>query len=140
MSRGLVLSIGEAMVELSQSDKPDLWRLGIAGDTLNTACYLRRTPGSGWRVSYLSRVETGDFSCRMLDFLAAEGIESDHVSRDPEREIGLYAISLKNGERSFSYWRDNSAARRLADDPHVLDLALQDCRIAYFFRDHAGDP
>ncbi len=132
MSAPLILAIGEAMVELSAAKEGDLWRLGIAGDTLNTAWYLRRLLGPGWRVGYLSRVGEGAFSAKMMDFLAAEGIEATHVSRDPEREIGLYAISLRDGERSFSYWRDTSAAKRLADDPVALTRALADCRLAYF--------
>lgn len=131
MSSNLILSIGEAMVELSQSEAPDLWRLGIAGDTLNTAWYLRRLLGATWRVGYLSRVGQGRFSQHMLDFLTAEGLEATHISRDPVREIGLYAISLENGERSFSYWRETSAAKGLADDPDFLCAALSDCKIAY---------
>ena len=117
-----ILSIGEAMVELGQSDQPGLWRLGIAGDTLNTAWYLRRLLGADWQVDYLSRVGQGAFSQQMVDFLVAEGIGATHVGRDPDREIGLYAISLKDGERSFAYWRDTSAAKRLADDPAAFDL------------------
>lgn len=131
MTKPFILSIGEAMVELSQSDQPDSWRLGIAGDTLNTAWYLRQLLGEGWQVGYLSRVGQGSFSQRMLDFLAAEGIDTTHVSQDPVREVGLYAISLNNGERSFSYWRDTSAAKALADDPALLHTALQGCKIAY---------
>lgn len=127
-----ILSIGEAMVELGQSDQPGLWRLGIAGDTLNTAWYLRRSLGADWQVDYLSRVGTGAFSQQMLDFLATEGIGTAHVGRDPDREIGLYAISLTNGERSFAYWRDTAAARRLADDPAALDAALGGAAMAYF--------
>ena len=127
-----ILSIGEAMVELGQSDQPGLWRLGIAGDTLNTAWYLRRLLGADWQVDYLSRVGQGAFSQQMVDFLASEGIGTAHVTRDPDREIGLYAISLKDGERSFAYWRDTSAARRLADDPAVLDAALRGAAVAYF--------
>ncbi|MCZ0960682.1 sugar kinase [Paracoccus benzoatiresistens] len=130
MTAPLILSIGEAMVELSQAGG-DLWSLGIAGDTLNTAWYLRRCLGPDWRVGYFSRVGTGEFSQKMLRFLDAEGIEAGHVSQDPEREIGLYAISLKDGERSFSYWRGQSAARGLADDPQRLAQALRDCRVAY---------
>ncbi|WEF24824.1 sugar kinase [Paracoccus sp. S3-43] len=126
-----ILSIGEAMVELGQADQPGLWRLGIAGDTLNTAWYLRRLLGADSQVDYLTRVGTGAFSQRMLDFLAAEGIGTAHIGRDPDREIGLYAISLKDGERSFAYWRDTSAARRLADDPAVLDAALEGAAVAY---------
>lgn len=126
-----ILSIGEAMVELGQSDQPGLWRVGIAGDTLNTAWYLRRLLGPDWGVDYLSRVGQGAFSQQMVDFLADEGIGTDHVARDPLREIGLYAISLTDGERSFAYWRDTSAAKGLADDPQALDDALTGTAIAY---------
>jgi 2-dehydro-3-deoxygluconokinase len=131
MTPGLILSIGEAMVELSQSDTPDNWRLGIAGDTLNTAWYLRGLLPEPWRVGYLSRVGTGAFSQRMVDFLSASGIDATHVSRDAAREIGLYAISLQEGERSFSYWRDSSAARGLADDDTRLAQAFAGARMLY---------
>lgn len=131
MTPTLILSVGEAMLELSQADRPDTWHLGIAGDTLNTAWYLRRLLGADWRVGYVSRVGQGPFSDRMLAFLKSEGIEADHVSRDPTREIGLYAISLSEGERSFSYWRDTSAARLLADDAGRLRAALDGAGIVY---------
>ncbi|SDK76663.1 sugar kinase [Paracoccus chinensis] len=127
----LILSIGEAMVELSEAGQSNLWRMGIAGDTLNTAWYLRRLLPADWRVAYCSRVGESEFSGKMLDFLDAEGIETTHVTRDPRREIGLYAISLKDGERSFSYWRETSAAKGLADDPRRLAAALDGVRIAY---------
>ena len=126
-----ILSIGEAMVEMSRAPDPDLWRMGFAGDTLNTAWYLRRLLDDAWQVDYLTRVGTGDFSTRMVEFLRAEGLGTAHVTRQPDAEIGLYAISLTNGERSFSYWRDTSAARRLADDPTLLHAALQGCAMAY---------
>ena len=101
-----ILSIGEAMVEMSQADQPGLWRLGMAGDTLNTAWYLRGLLGADWQVAYLTRVRTGEFFSRMLDFLDSEGV-STHIRREADREIGLYAISLRDGERSFAYWRDS---------------------------------
>lgn len=124
-----ILCIGEAMVELSAHG--DLWRAGIAGDTLNTAWYLRRLLGPSHHIGYLTRVGRGDFSRRAVDFIAAEGIDTTHVTTDPAREIGLYAITLTEGERSFTYWRDTSAARGLADDPDRLQAALEGCDIAY---------
>lgn len=131
MTPGLILCIGEAMLELSQSDTPDAWQLGIAGDTLNTAWYLRGLMPDPWRVGYVSRVGTGPFSQRMLAFLDGARIESTYVSRDPVREIGLYAISLNDGERSFSYWRENSAARGLADDARHLQDAFAGASVLY---------
>ncbi|NHF74551.1 sugar kinase [Paracoccus xiamenensis] len=132
MTATSILSIGEAMVELSTAGQPELWRLGIAGDTLNTAWYLRRQLPLDWQVAYFSRVGLGEFSQKMIDFLNAEGIDTAHIGRDPQREIALYAISLKDGERSFTYWRDTSAAKGLADDPEALAQALQGVGIAYF--------
>lgn len=117
------------MVELSGTANEEC-RLGFAGDTFNTAWYLRRCLGSDWRVGFFSRVGTGKFSQGFLNFLGKEGIES-FVSCDPEREIGLYAISLERGERNFSYWRDTSAARRLADNGLALRAALEKSSIAY---------
>lgn len=126
-----ILSIGEAMVELSTAPQEGLFRIGIAGDTLNTAWYLRKLLPPTWQVNYFSRVGRGEFSQRMVDFLTASGIGTEFVSRDPAREIGLYAISLKDGERSFSYWRETSAAKALADDPAPLQAALACHSIAY---------
>lgn len=132
MSQSKIISIGEAMVELSQANDPGLWRLGVAGDTLNTAWYLRKILPENWQVSYFTKIGTGEFSQRMLDFFETEEIDTAHIGRDPRREVGLYSISLNNGERSFSYWRDNSAAKRLADDPAALKQALSGASLAYF--------
>ena len=50
----------------------------------------------------------------MLAFFEAEAIETGLVERRADRVPGLYAISVDaKGERSFTYWRDSSAARTL---------------------------
>lgn len=121
------LSIGEAMVELSKAPDaagPDLWRLGFAGDTLNTAWYLRARLPAGWQVEYLTRLGRDPFSPQMVEFLQANGIGTRFVATDASRSVGLYAILLDRGERSFAYWRGCSAARLLASDPDVLDRAF----------------
>lgn len=131
MPASTILSIGEAMVELSRIDSHGHWKVGIAGDTLNTAWYLRRLLPADWHISYFTRVGTGEFSRMMIDFLTAEGIGTENVGCDDRREIGLYAISLHDGERSFSYWRENSAARLLAEDSTTLADAISHAQIAY---------
>lgn len=127
----VVLSVGEAMVELSPAGEADLWRLGFAGDTLNTAWYLRRLLPAGQAVGYLTRIGQGGFSRQLRDFIGAAGIVTDHIGTDPSREVGLYAIELQDGERSFAYWRSASAARGLANDPAALAGAFAQAGLIY---------
>ena len=126
-----VLAVGEAMVELSASDEAGLWHLGYAGDTLNTAWYLRRLLPADQAIGYLTRLGQGGFSRRLSEFIFDAGIVTDHVSTDPVREVGLYAIDLSAGERSFTYWRGQSAARGLADDPEALARAFGQAGLIY---------
>lgn len=119
------------MVELSPTGDADLWRLGFAGDTLNAAWYLRRLLPQTQAVGYLTRIGRGGFSQRLRDFIADAGIVADHISTDPAREVGLYAIELQDGERSFAYWRSASAARGLADDPAALASAFAQAGLIY---------
>src|SRR5690606_35320963 len=127
---GPVISLGEAMLELS-SRGDDLWRMGVAGDTLNTAWYLRAALPTAWSVGYLTRIGSDAFPDRIADFIAGAGIDTSAISRDPQRGCGLYAISLMNGERDFTYWRGQSAARHLADDHDRLAQALGPARVIY---------
>jgi 2-dehydro-3-deoxygluconokinase len=130
MSR--ILSIGECMVELAPTDTAGLWRQGIAGDTLNTAWYARASLPPDWTVDYATRLGRDRFSDDIADFLTANGIGTGHITRDDTRQPGLYAISLDaNGERSFTYWRGQSAARHLADDPEPLARAIAGARLAF---------
>lgn len=118
-----LIGVGEAMVEFAPVEG-GLYRRGIAGDTFNTVWYLRRLVGAERTVGYLTGVGTDPASRAMVDFLEASGIATSRVFRDPERTVGLYVIDLDGAERRFSYWRDQSAAKRLADDPVRLATAF----------------
>lgn len=130
MTRDLLFGIGECMVEMSPADE-DRYRLGFAGDTFNTCWYLRRELPQA-TVAYLSAVGTDKMSDRMLDFMRTGGVDTSHVARLPDATVGLYLIDLARSERSFSYWRSDSAARRLANDAKHLTASLARARLAYF--------
>lgn len=103
--------VGEAMLELSQDGS--LWRLAYGGDTLNTAIHLAR---SGVETAYLTALGTDPFSADIKGQWAAEGLDTSLVLAHPARNPGLYAITCDDaGERSFTYWRGESAARALFD-------------------------
>lgn len=118
-----VLCLGEVMVELSL-DGADSSRaaIGVAGDTFNTAIYLKRQAPE-FAVSYGTKIGTDRFSDMILDALKSEAISTDAVLFSETHLPGLYAISTDEaGERSFLYWRDNAAYRTLFEPPQ-LDLA-----------------
>ena len=113
-----IACLGEAMVELSRLD-PVEGRIdfGVAGDTLNTAIYLKRALGDAAEVSYLTALGDDAFSDHMIRFMEAEAVDTSHVVRLKGRLPGLYAINLDDrGERSFTYWRSESAARSMLSD------------------------
>jgi 2-dehydro-3-deoxygluconokinase len=126
-----VLSIGECMAEFAPAATPGEYRLGFAGDTFNTAWYLARLRPD-ITVSFLTATGDDSISEQMRAAFAVCGIDSSHVRVVPEHTVGLYLISLDNGERSFSYWRGQSAARQLADEPVALARATETADLIYF--------
>ncbi|MGB5556836.1 MAG: sugar kinase [Paracoccaceae bacterium] len=124
-------SIGECMVEMAPAAKADEFKLGFAGDTFNTAWYVKAL-APAWQSRFVSRVGQDTVSDQMLAMMAQAGIDTDHVLRSPDRSVGLYMIFLNGGERSFSYWRDRSAARLLAQDHNLLAAAIEDADTVYF--------
>ncbi|MCE7027489.1 sugar kinase [Jiella avicenniae] len=119
------------MVELSVAGD-GLYRRGFAGDTFNTAWHFARHAPEGWRAAYLTALGTDEMSAEMLRFFAASGIETTAVRRIAGASPGLYMIHLKDGERSFSYWREMAAARRLAEDGEHLKAVFATGDAFYF--------
>ena len=116
-----IACIGEAMVEVSLDPGLETARIGFAGDALNTAIYLRRTLPPDATVAFVSAIGSDALSDRMAAMIAAEGVDTTHLRRDPGRTTGLYAIRTDaSGERAFSYWRDTSAARAMFEGDDAL--------------------
>lgn len=116
--------IGECMIELAGLDfTSGTARIGFAGDTANTATYLARL---GVPTAYVTNVGRDSLSDAMIARLAGEGIDTALIGRHPDRLPGLYAIETDaRGERSFRYWRSESAARTLfsGTGPGLADLS-----------------
>ena len=119
MGSGLqVVSFGECMLEL-QGQAFGTLQQTYGGDTLNTAVYLARCGAAqGLRVDYATALGDDPLSTGLLDRWQAEGLGTALVRRLPGRLPGLYLIELdERGERRFSYWRDQAAARDYFEAP-----------------------
>lgn len=118
------------MVELSAAS-PSLWRQGFAGDVFNTLWYARAALDEGWEVRFHTAVGTDRLSDEMVDFAEAAGIRCRDVPRLPGRSPGLYAIHLDQGERTFTYWRETSAARQMMADPEPVRALIHSADVTY---------
>lgn len=124
-------SVGECMIEMSGGEG-GLYRLGYAGDTLNTAWYARARLPEDWQVDYVTALGDDTYSEQILHFLGAAGIGTTHIQRLENRRPGLYLIQQKDGDRHFSYWRGQSAARAMAEDREALEAGLIGADTVYF--------
>ena len=101
-------------------------RQSFGGDTLNAAVYLARCGRRyGLRVEYATALGDDALSDGLVQRWQAENLGTSLVRRLPGRLPGLYFIELDaRGERRFSYWRGESAARAYFDAP-VGDTPLE---------------
>ncbi len=124
--------IGECMIELYEEQKT-LYKQTFGGDTFNCAVYLKRSLENA-HIEYITVLGKDDLSNKMIDFFRSEDIKTTFVDKLENRFPGLYMIHVENGERSFSYWRDSSAAKELflTNSLERLSKELLDYDLIYF--------
>ena len=131
MKSGHIASVGECMLELSGAADGG-WNLGYAGDTFNTLWALRALTDEQHAADYVSAFGDDPFSEKQVAFFRDAGIGIADSPVIPGARPGLYAITLTNAERSFTYWRNDAAARQLASDPARLAKSFAGRALIYF--------
>lgn len=117
--------LGECMVEL-RGQPFDAVKASFGGDTLNSALYCSRISKDTLQTFYVTALGEDGFSEAMLNAWQAEGIHTSLVQRFSEHQPGMYAVVLDDkGERSFCYWRSQSAARYLMQHPNITSVVEQ---------------
>ena len=76
-----IACVGEVMVELIP-DGANGARLGVAGDTYNTAVYLARSLPTGvCKTDYVTVLGQDRFSDRIVDHMVSNGVGTEFVQR-----------------------------------------------------------
>ena len=126
-----VVLFGECMIELKQTGNgnavPVQMQQAFAGDVFNAAVYLTRC-FNDIDIQLFTALGLDDYSKNMKDYLIAENVGTDLILTSKDKIPGLYSIQTDDtGERSFTYWRSDAAARYtmqlLTDD--VIDQLKQ---------------
>ena len=126
-----IIFFGECMIELRQPNGQNLEQ-AFAGDVYNAAVYLKRL-NPNIQTSLSTCVGQDQLSDAMLNAFKLEGIATDLVLKDEIKVPGLYWIHTdEQGERSFTYWRSDSAAKQSVAhfSPNYIDQLKQ---ADYFF-------
>ncbi len=123
-----VAIIGECMVELKKN--AGSLEQSFGGDTLNTAVYLSRlSKDHGITTSYVTGLGRDPFSTEMLNAWHDESINTEMVYLSKDKLPGIYAIeTAADGELSFYYWRNDSAAKHWLKDHSIVTLAEKLCQ------------
>lgn len=100
------------MIELFRS-ADGVIKQSFAGDSFNSAAYFSRLGNRfGMVAEYVSALGDDPFSEGMRAFWAAENVGSALTRSMPGRLPGLHFVDVDaKGERSFTYWRGEAAAR-----------------------------
>jgi len=103
------------------SNEQSLYKKSFAGDVFNTGIYIKRCVKDQAKVNFLTTIGKDENSNEMLAMMERESLETNLVYQSTSAQMGLYLINVDDeGERSFSYWRETSAAKQvvrfLSDD------------------------
>lgn len=138
-----VLSMGRLAVDLYANEigielrQVKSFSVYAGGCPANIAVGTRRL---GLRVAMSSRVGTDGLSDGLIDFMNAEGINTDYVSRDPHHLPGLAFLSILPPETfPLVYFRPDPADSHLSLDD-IQPAPIEDSRILLvagtnFYRD-----
>lgn len=120
--------LGECMVELRAIDETTMGQ-SFAGDVYNSAVYLKRC-FADIDTSIVTAIGRDQLSDKMLNSFSQESISTHFVFRHETKAPGMYLVETdEHGERSFTYWRNDAAARKIVDflnDAVVQQLASGD--------------
>ncbi|MGW7052564.1 sugar kinase [Streptomyces sp. NPDC054887] len=120
-----VVCLGESMVTFLPSrpgrlaDVPSFGR-GIGGAESNVACALA---AAGHRTRWVGRVGADGFGDHLVDTIAAYGVDTSAVRRDPDRPTGVYFRTADDRDADgfeVVYYRAGSAASAMS--PRTVPL------------------
>ncbi len=110
-----VVSMGEPLLEFNAQGAGPLrairsYEVGWGGDTSNFLIAARRLGASA---GYVCRLGDDEFGEILLDLWLRERIDVRHVIREQGAQTGIYFISRRGADHSFTYYRKDSAASHL---------------------------
>src|SRR6056300_981924 len=131
--------LGECMIELngdiSSLDKSAAnIKINFGGDTYNSAVYFSRLANKKISTFFSTALSNDTFSEKMIERFKNEKIKCNFIRTDGKNPPGLYSIEInKKGERSFSYWRNESPSKFIFEGQKGKELIKQIKNVSIFY-------
>lgn len=111
-AKGSLVFAGECMLELVNKSDTQLGK-SFAGDLYNSSVYLKRAFPE-INIEFMSCIGQDVLSHELKQRIISEGIGTAFLAQISSHHLGSYMVITDNaGERSFLYWRSDSAAKRM---------------------------
>lgn len=138
----MIICVGEILADMIGSEKDGgfFYERKAGGAPFNVACGIKKFGGEAAFAGSVGYDLIGDF---LVDFAKNRGLDGLYIDRRSDSNTTLAFVQLdKNGERSFCFYRKNTADYKLREIPeevlkgcnivHIGSLMLsEDCGVEY---------
>lgn len=131
-AKGALVFAGECMLELINKSDTELAK-SFAGDLYNSSVYLKRAFPE-INIEFMSCIGQDVLSHELKKRMLTENIGTHFLAQVSTHHLGSYmVITDDRGERSFLYWRSDSAAKRMLSAMSAdQNLALENIGLFFF--------
>lgn len=121
--------MGESLIDMIPTGADNAAYLAKAGGApANVCACISRLGGEGF---YLGKLSTDGFSDLIFEKMTRGGVRTDMVLRDGRYKTAIALVTLKNGDREFSFYRHDTADLML-DEKEITDDMLKGTSILHF--------
>ena len=128
-----ITTVGEILIDLTQTGISDngipIYTANPGGAPANVAVAASKL---GVKTAFIGKVGNDSFGKFLCDTLKKYNVSTDGVITDKSANTTLAVVSVnENGERSFAFYRKNSADTLLSEY-EIIDLHLSNTHILHF--------
>ena len=128
-----ITTVGEILIDLTQTGISDngipIYTANPGGAPANVAVAASKL---GANTAFIGKVGNDAYGKLLCDTLKKYNVSTDGVITDKSANTTLAVVSVnENGERSFAFYRKNSADTLLSEN-EIIDLQLRNTHILHF--------
>ncbi len=124
-----IVCMGESLIDMiPMNGEGEKYLAKAGGAPANVCACISRLGGAGY---YLGKIGTDGFSDLIYDKMQRGGVQLDLLLRDGRYKTAIALVTLKNGDREFSFYRHETADLMLDENEIRADM-FDGCAALHF--------